>query len=68
MRVDRCEEGGCCWFVVMKDSDDCLETAMRAAMLVVGDLCPGLTFGLRDLYCDGVSHASFLITADKKEC
>lgn len=52
----------------MKDSDDCLETAMRAAMLVVGDLCPGLTFGLRDLYCDGVSHASFLITADKKEC
>lgn len=67
-RVDRCEEGGSRRSAVMKDSGDYLETAIRAAMLVMGDLCPGLTFELRDLYRNGDAYASFLITADKKEC
>lgn len=65
-RVDRCEEGGSRRFAVMKDSGDCLETAIRIAMLIMGDLCPGLTFGLRDLYRDGDAYASFLITADRE--
>lgn len=65
-RVDRCEEGGSHRFAVMKDSGDYLETAIRIAMLIMGDLCPGLTFGLRDLYRDGDAYASFLITADGK--
>ena len=67
-RVDRCEEGGSRRFAAMKDSVDYLETAIRAAMLTVGALCPGLTLGVRDVYRDGDSYASFLITADKKEC
>lgn len=67
-RVDRCEEGGSRRFAVMKDSGDYLETAIRIAMSAMGDLCPGLTFGLRDLYRNGDAYASFLITADKKEC
>lgn len=66
MRVDRCEGGGSRRFAVMKDSGDCLETAVRIAMLVMGDLCPGLIFGLRDLYRNGDAYASFLITADRK--
>ena len=66
MRVDRCEGGGSRRFAVMKDSGDYLETAIRIAMSVMGDLCPGLTFGLRDLYRNGDSYASFLITADRE--
>lgn len=66
MRVDGCEGGGGRWFAVMKDSGDYLETVVRIAMSVVGDLCPGLTFGLRDLYCNGDAYASFLITADRE--
>ena len=65
-RVDRCEEGGSRCFAVMKDSGDYLETAIRVAMLIMGDLCPGLTFELRDLYRNGDAYASFLITADRK--
>lgn len=67
-RVDRCEEGGSRRFAVMKDSGDCLEAAIRAAMSTMGILCPGLILGMRDLYRDGDLYASFLITADKKEC
>lgn len=65
-RLDRCEEGGSRRFAVMKDSGDCLETVIRAAMSTMGDLCPGLTFGLRDLYRNGDAYASFLITADRE--
>ena len=68
VRVDRCEEGGSRRFVVLKDSGDCLGAVVRVAMSVVGDLCPGLVFGLRDVYCDGDVYASFLVTADEKEC
>ena len=67
-RVDRCEQGGSRRFAVMKDSVDCLEPAIHAAMSTIGVLCPGLILGVRDLYRDGDSYASFLITADKKEC
>ncbi len=67
-RVDRCEEGGSHRFAVMKDSGDYLEAAIRAAMLTIGALCPGLILGVRDVHCNGGSYASFLITVDKKEC
>lgn len=67
-RVDRCEEGGCRRFAVMKDSVDYLGIAIRAAMLVVESVCPGLTLELLDVHCDSDSYASFLITARKKEC
>lgn len=66
-RVDRCEQGGSRRFAVMKDSVDCLETAIHAAMSIIGVLCPGLTLGCGGLYRDSDSYASFLITADEKE-
>lgn len=68
VRVDRCEEGGCRRFVVTKDSADYLGTAIRAAMLVIESVCPGLTLELLDVHCDSDSYASFLITAREKEC
>lgn len=67
-RVDRCEEGGCRRFAVMKDSADYLGTAICAAMLVIESVCPNLTLELLDVHCDSDSYASFLITARKKEC
>ena len=66
VRVDKCEGGGSRRFVVLNDSGDYLETAIRAAMLTVGNLCPGLILELRDVYRDGDSYASFLITAVRK--
>ena len=67
-RVDRYEEGGSRRFAVVKESGDCLGTAIHAAMLAVGNLYPGLTLELLDLYRVGDSYASFLITAYEREC
>lgn len=68
VRVDRCEEGGCRRFAVMKDSGDCLSPAICAAMSVVEGVCPDFALELLDLHCDSDSYASFLITARKGEC
>lgn len=63
VRVDKCEGVGSRCFVVLNDSGDYLETAIRAAMLTVGNLCPGSVLELRDVCREGDSYASFLITA-----
>lgn len=67
-RVDRYEEGGSRRFCCCEESGDCLGTAIHAAMLTMGNLYPGLTLELLDLYRGGDSYASFLITAYEREC
>jgi hypothetical protein len=67
VRVDGRGESGSRRFVIMSESGYYLKTVIRAAMFTVGNLHPGLALELRDVYCDGGSYGSFLITSVERE-